>query len=202
MRDNCGGTDNAYEKLLPYICTNSIRSMGAEYLATQTLIDGLQNWIDITPDEEKYESDKKMVAGWIQLFKENLGEFVNTDSTDFHITEVEIAAHSPEHVIILANKNTASSGEAFLFRMKQSKKVKVFGTPTYGALDYGSARYFEFGCSNYKLLLPTWRAMRLPDYPIDNIGIQPDIHLDKSVEDWIQFAVDYVENEKLLYYHQ
>jgi hypothetical protein len=194
VRDNAGGTDNAYEKLLPYICTNNIRSMGKEFLATQTLIDGLQNWIDITPDEEKYEKDKKMVTRWIKLFKEHPGEFVNTDSTDVFITEVEIAEHSPDQVVILANENNGSSGEAFLFRMKQSKKVKILGTPTYGVLDYASSRYFEFGCDNYKLLLPTWRARRLPEYPIDNIGIQPDIYLDESVKDWVKFAIDYVEN--------
>ena len=194
VRDNNGGTDNAYQKLLPYICTNSIRSLGTEYLVTPTLIDGLQSWLDQTPDEEKYMSDKKMVTGWINLFKDHMGEFADPDSTNVYITEVEIAEHSPEQVIILANKNTASSGEAFLFRMKQSKKVKILGTPSYGALDYASQRYFEFGCTNYQLLLPTWRAKRLPDYPIDNIGVQPDIYLDKSVEDWIQFAVDYLEN--------
>lgn len=194
VRDNGGGTDNAYEKLLPYICTNSIRSLGTDYLVTPTLIDGLQSWLDQTPDEEKYMSDKKMVTGWIHLFKNHMGEFVDPDSTDVYITEVEIAEHSPEQVIILANKGTASSGEAFLFRMKQSKKVKILGVPSYGALDYASQRYFEFGCTNYTLLLPTWRASRLPDYPIDNIGVQPDIYLDNSVENWVQFAIDYVEN--------
>lgn len=35
--------------------------------------------------------------------------------------------------------------------------------------------------------------MRLPDYPIDNIGFQPDIYLDKYVKDWVQFVVDYLE---------
>jgi len=194
VRDNGGGTDNAYEKLLPYICTNSIRSLGTDYLVTPTLIDGLQSWLDQAPDEEEYRSDKKMVTGWIKLFKNHMGEFVDPDSTDVYITEVEIAEHSPEQVIILANKATASSGEAFLFRMKQSKKVKILGTPSYGALDYASQRYFEFGCTNYTLLLPTWRASRLPDYPIDNIGVQPDIYLDDSVADWLQFALDYVED--------
>ena len=194
VRDNHGGTDNAYEKLLPYICTNSIRSLSSEYLVTPTLIDGLQSWLDQTPDEERYMSDKKMVTGWIKLFKNHMGEFVDPDSTDVYITEVEIAEHSPEQVVILANKMTASSGENFVMRMKQSKKVKILGAPSYGALDYASARYFEFGCANYQLLLPTWRASRLPEYPIDNIGVQPDIYLDKSVEDWIHFAVDYVEN--------
>lgn len=196
VRNNLGGTDDAYQKLLPYICTNPIRFLGSEYLATQTLIDGLQNWIDITPNEEKYEADKKMVKGWIKLFKEHPGKFVNTNSTDFGTIEVKIAEHSPKQIIILANKSTASSGECFVYNMKQSKKVKVMGIPTYGALDYGSKRWFDFGCENYKLALPTWRDMRLPDYPIDNIGIQPDIYLDKYVKDWVQYAVDYLENKK------
>lgn len=68
------------------------------------------------------------------------------------------------------------------------------GTPTYGAIDYASVRKFDFGCSEYKLYLPTFRSLRLPDYPIDNIGIQPDIYLDKTVEDWVQFAMDYLED--------
>jgi Peptidase family S41 len=193
IRDNPGGTGNAYEKLLPYICTNNIRSLGTEWLATPTVIETLQHWIDITPDEQQYAADKKMVTGWIKLFKANVGEFVNPDSTDVVITEVEIAEHSPEQVIILANKMVGSQGEAFAFSMKQSKKVKILGTPTYGALDYASAYYFEFGCDNYKLLLPAWRARRLPDYPIDNIGVQPDIYLDESVKDWIKFALNYLE---------
>jgi hypothetical protein len=35
--------------------------------------------------------------------------------------------------------------------------------------------------------------MRLPDYPIDNIGIQPDIYLDETVKDWVSYALDYLE---------
>lgn len=52
---------------------------------------------------------------------------------------------------------------------------------------------FDFGCPEYLLQLPTYRSSRLPDYPIDNIGMQPDIYLDKSVKDWIKFALDYLE---------
>jgi hypothetical protein len=38
--------------------------------------------------------------------------------------------------------------------------------------------------------------MRLPDYPLDNIGIQPDVFMDKYIEDWVQYALDYLENKK------
>ncbi len=187
VRNNLGGTYDAYDELFPYILTNNIRGLGMEFLVTQTLIDDIASWYD---DEE----GKKKANEWITLFKGKMGEFVNTDTTDIYINEIKPAEHSPKQVVILANRRTASSGEAFVFDARQSKKVKILGTPTYGALDYGSASFFSLGCKNYKLMMPTWRSMRLPEYPIDNIGIQPDIYLDKSVKDWVQFAVDYLEN--------
>ena len=189
VRNNLGGTYNAYVDLLPYIHTNNVRGLGMEFLATQTLIDGIEGWYD---DEE----GKNRAKEWISIFKKRMGEFVNTDTSDYYIDTIKLAERSPKQVVILVNRRTASSGEAFVLDAKQSKKVKILGIPTYGALDYGSASFFDIGCKNYKLMMPTWRSMRLPDYPIDNIGIQPDIYLDKSVKDWVQYAVDYLENNK------
>jgi len=188
VRNNPGGVYSAYEDLFPYILTNPIRSLGMEFFVTQTLIDDIESWYDD-------DASKKKAKQWISIFKGKMGEFVNTDSTDVYVEKIKLAERSPKQVVILANRRTASSGEAFVLDAKQSKKVKILGTPTYGALDYGTASFFNFGCKNYKLMMPTWRSMRLPDYPIDNIGIQPDIYLDKSVKDWIQFAVDYLENK-------
>jgi C-terminal processing protease CtpA/Prc len=190
VRNNLGGIYDAYADILPYIQTNNVRGLGMEFLATQTLIDGIEGWYD---DDE----GKKKAKEWIAIFKGKMGAFVNTDISDIFIDTIKLAEQSPKHVVILVNRRTASSGEAFVFDAKQSKKVKILGTPTYGALDYGSASFFDFGCKNYKLMMPTWRTMRLPEYPIDNIGIQPDIYIDKSVKDWVQFAADYLENNRL-----
>lgn len=189
VRNNLGGTYDAYVDLLPYIHTNNIRGLGMEFLVTQTLIDGIESWYD---DEQ----GKNRAKEWITIFKQKMGEFVNLDSADYYVDTIKLAERSPKQIVILVNRRTASSGEAFVFDAKQSKKVKIMGTPTYGALDYGSASFFNFGCKNYKLMMPTWRSMRLPDYPIDNIGIQPDIYIDKSVKDWVHFAADYLENKK------
>lgn len=189
VRNNLGGTYDAYEGLFPYILTNNIRGLGMEFMATQTLINEIQGWYE---DEE----GKKKAKEWISIFKKKMGEFVNIDTTDVSINEIKLAERSPKQVVILVNRRTASSGEAFVLDAKQSKKVKILGTPTYGALDYGSASFFDIGCKKYKIMMPTWRSLRLPDYPIDNIGIQPDIYMDKSVKDWVQYAVDYLENKK------
>ena len=191
IRGNSGGTDNAYENLLPYLMTNSIRWTGVEFLATQTLISGLEYYIT-TINEKKDEIEK--VKGWIKLYKENIGQFVNKENSSYRTEKITFAKKSAKNVVILADKEVGSATENFLIAAKQSKKVKILGTPTYGVLDYGAIRKFDFGCPEYELRLPGYRSLRLPDYPIDNIGVQPDIYLDKSVTDWVKFAKEYLEN--------
>ena len=173
--------------------TNSIRWMGFEFLATQTLVEGLENYITTIKDQEKKTDELKKLRGRIKLYKEHMGEFVKSGKTPFRIQNINYAAKSPKYVIILINNEVGSAAENFLIASKQSKKVKIIGTPTYGVLDYGAVRKFDFGCSNYELYLPGYRSLRLPEYPIDNIGVQPDIYLDKSISNWVKFAIDYLE---------
>lgn len=191
LRGNPGGTTDAYKKLLPYIMGKSIRNSGAEFLATQTYIDNLERY--------KKTLDKGVsttgIDNNIATMKANLGKFVNFNAAGalVQIEEVKQASKSPKNVVILVNKRTGSSAEYLLFIAKQSKKVKLMGIPSYGALDYGNAYLINFGCANYQILMPTYRALRLPDYPVDNIGFQPDVYLDRSVKDWLAFAVKYLE---------
>lgn len=189
LRGNPGGTTTAYQKLLPYISGKSIHHSGAEFLATQTYINNLEAYKKTLDKNVSTEG----IDNQIKTLKENLGKFVNFNQ-DSKPETVELVAKSPKNVIIFADKGTGSSAEYFLFIAKQSKKVKVFGLPSYGALDYGNAYLIDFGCKDYQLFMPTYRALRLPDYPIDNIGIQPDVYVDTSVKDWTDFAVEYLEN--------
>ncbi len=191
VRGNPGGTTDAYQKLLPYIMGKSIRNTGAEFLATQTYIGNLEAY----KQSLKKGSPTAGIDSNIAVLKKNLGKFVNFSGSDqpVYIEYVKPAAKSPRHVVILADKGTGSSAEYFLFIAKQSKKVKLLGKPSYGALDYGNAYLVDLGCAGYQVFMPTYRAMRLPDYPIDNIGIQPDVYLDSSVKNWVEFALKYVE---------
>lgn len=193
VRGNSGGTDNAYQMLLPYIMTDPIRSMGVEYLATQTLIDGLGSYIKTVAQDKTKQEEIEMVKRWITLFEKDKGKFVNVNDQTFSIQKVDLSEKSPSQILVLTDKRVGSSAENFVMKCKQSKKVKVMGNVTSGGLDYASARFFNFGCPEYMLQLPTFRSLRLPDYPIDNIGLQPDLYLDKSVKDWLQFALDYLE---------
>ena len=199
IRDNPGGTDNAYQKLLPYIATNPIRGLMAEFLATQTYIDSLEDYLKSLKEPEKEKSETAETKKKIEVLKANLGKFVNSRHFDknnppVYIRQIEPAQHSPKQIVFLANKGVGSAAENFLLQAKQSKKVKILGVPTYGGLDYGNSYWISFGCQNYQVFMPTYRASRLPEYPIDNIGVQPDVYLDPSVKDWISYAVQYLEN--------
>ncbi|WP_333865642.1 S41 family peptidase [Sphingobacterium sp.] len=191
VRNNGGGTDDVYQPLLPYILTNPIRIMSVEFFATHTLVNGLRDYA-IKNIKQDSTNEVKRIDDDLREYRENIGKFVLYGDKKVMIDSIAINPKSPKQVIILANRNVASSAENFLFSSRQSKKVKIMGTPSMGALDYGSIREFKFGCDNYQLLLPTYRSARLPQYPIDNIGIQPDIYLDESITDWMDFAVRYI----------
>lgn len=195
LTDNGGGTTSAYGPLMPYILTGSTRHLGTEYLATDFLIEGLTTYIKTLADTDKNRTDIERINQNIKLYKENLGQFVlNTGEQKIQVSTIDLALKSPKQVVFLVNKNVGSAAENLLLTAKQSKKVKIMGTPTFGVLDYASARLTNFECNGSTLVLPTNRSGRLPDYPIDNIGVQPDIYLDKSVENWIEYAIKYIEN--------
>lgn len=191
VRDNFGGTDDVYQPLLPYILTNPLRIMNVEFLSTPTLINGLRDYALRQIPKDSLEQIRQVEEG-LQEYKDSLGKFVLYGNSKVTIDTIKLIRKSPAQVVILANRNVASAGENFLFSAKQSKKVKILGTPSMGVLDYASIREFRFGCDNYELYLPTYRSTRLPQYPIDNIGVQPDVYLDESVGDWLAFAIQYI----------
>src|SRR5690606_2380802 len=148
-----------------------LRIMNVEFLSTPTLINGLR---DFALQQVPKDSIKAIhqIEDDLKEYKDNPGKFIRYDGKKVTVDTLPLQAKSPKQIVILANKQVASAAEHFLFSARQSKKVKILGTPTMGVLDYGSIREFELGCDNYIVYLPTFRSTRLPHYPIDNIGIQ------------------------------
>lgn len=194
LRDNGGGTDDAYQKLLPYVLTNPVRYIRNEFLSTPTLINGLRKYNESIRGKDNSQEIIERNENYIKLYEANLGKYVTHDEKVV-VDTVSIEKKGPKQVVVLTNNKVASAGENLALVLKQSKKVKIMGTPTMGVLDYASVRHFEdFECKNYQLWMPTYRSLRIPDFPIDNIGVQPDIYLDSSIDDWVKYAQDYLEN--------
>ena len=81
--------------------------------------------------------------------------------------------------------------------------MTVFGTNTLGVLDYSNTVPVDMPTENMQIRYPMTRSNRLPDYPIDNIGIEPDVritlldnlNLKSDVDDWVRFVQDYFKAE-------
>jgi len=172
-----GGIDFTYSPFIPYLYTNSIAIFPSEYWASE---DNIKNYEQQLKDESVDEEAKKYITDVVALMKKNLGSFINPGGKDIMYIKLDSIYEYPKKVAYLIDRNTASSAESLLLTAKQSKKVTVFGENSYGMLDYANYQYFDIFCAEYNLIISISRSKRLPQNPIDNIGIKPDILIDND----------------------
>lgn len=194
LRYNGGGSDESFEKLLPIIYTNPIRSVGVELLSTPL---NNQRMIDFMNDPDFTEEDKKWAKDALEKLNKHIGEFVSVDSTTVTIETYDTIYPYPKNVGIIINEGNGSTTEQFLLAAKQSQKVKLFGTTTVGVLDISNMYFINSPCNDFKLAYSLSRSMRIPDFTIDDKGIQPDYYIDKTISkyDWIDFVNKILSNE-------
>jgi Periplasmic protease len=196
LRNNGGGDDICFSELIPFLYTNPIRTIGLEYLSTklnnQRALDYATN-----PEYGFNENTRKSAMDSYNILEEHLNEFISLGFAEVSIRNQDTIYTYPQNIGILINDGCASTTEQFLLAAKQSKKVKLFGTATYGALDISNLYSVESPCKELRLSYCLSRSRRIPDMAIDDIGIQPDFFIDKSIPDykWVDFAVE-ILNQK------
>lgn len=189
IRDNGGGSDNAYSEIIPYLYTNPVRTVGVEYLSTklnnQRMLDIINN-----PEYGASDSDKEWARESYQKLESKLGQFVNLNENMVSVYEQDTIHAFPKNVGIIINGGCGSTSEQFLLEARQSKKVKLFGVTTFGSLDISNMYFVESPCKEFQLGYALSRSMRIPDLTIDEIGIQPDYYIDRSIPlyDWTTYV--------------
>jgi len=210
IRNNGGGQDDEYQSLSKLVYTNPYETKGIEWYASAGNIKIFEDALE-KGDIRNGEEGIRWTNALVSEMKKNVGGFV---VHPFHIKKEGIPASKdtvykyPKRVGIIINEGNASSAEQFLLGAKNSKKVTLFGNQsTAGVLDYSNAIQVRFPSGNYQLNYPMTRSMRLPENPIDNIGIKPDliipfpatIQLYDRLDTWVYFVKNYLElkgNEK------
>lgn len=185
LRNNFGGSILVYKKLIPYLYTNPILTEGGSVLATE---DNIRDYYSDIPTNVS-DSMKKIFTKNLNLLKNHVGEIYNLYPVDTIILAKKLSY--PKTVSILINRNTSSAAELFLLEAKQSSKVKVFGTNSSGAIDYLEVVRTKMPCGFYTIGYSAAKSNRLPDNPLDNVGIKPDIEIPNNVVDWVKFIRNY-----------
>jgi len=142
------------------------------------------------PELTLNEREKKWLKDAYQNLEQHLDSFVNLEPNKISIKQLNNSAAYPKNIGIIINEENGGSAEQFLLAAKQSKKVKLFGSNTFGALDISNMYFVISPCKEFELGYCVSRSMRIPEMSIDNKGIQPDYYLDKSVPayQWLTFV--------------
>jgi len=202
IRNNTGGLDDYFYILLSLLYTNPYEKKGIEWYASEGNIKSFEETVK-TGDVRDGEKGITWMKELIKAMKTNVGGFVIHPMMggDSIIKEDTIYPY-PKRVGIIINERNASAAEQFLLRAKESKKVILFGNRnTKGVLDYSNCDVEDFPSGNYQLKWPQSRSRRLPEHPIDNIGIAPDVvipfpeivQLYERIDDWVNFVKEYLE---------
>ncbi len=180
LLDNGGGGDDSYRELLPILYTNPVRNIAAARRSTklnnEALLDAYYN-----PEYGFSAEDKKWAKQAYDKLENHLGEFINLGNSPMDIERRDTIYSYPKNIGVIINEHNGSTTEQFLLAAKQSKKVKLYGRTTFGALDMSNLNVVKSPCNSIVLVYATSRSFRIPEMPIDDIGIQPDYYLDKGV---------------------
>ncbi|MHC9511452.1 S41 family peptidase [Kangiella sp. M94] len=185
IRGNGGGSDASYSALIPLLYTNPIQTVGTKLLSTPL---NNSKYEQILSNDAWSDEDKKWIKSLYDKLSQNVGGFVRPNKYAVSVHEESSVMPRPDKVAIIIDQGNGSTAEQFLLAAKQSSKVKLFGRTTMGVLDVSNVHQVDSPDGQFRLWYATSLTERLPDFPIDDIGIQPDYFIHDSTPEhlWIE----------------
>lgn len=180
VRNNSGGTDTAYFKLLNYIFSRNVslnellqnETMSINYTKRncKSRIEMLNEYLKSNLDKDT----KKIIKMMLNSCEINIGKgFIKEDiDFDFQIDGTSI----PSKVIVLSDYYCGSSGDSFVNLCKKSDKVTIVGRNTMGVTDYSNLAISDY--VDFQFMYPTSRLDAIDKGEgLTGKGVQVDIHI-------------------------
>ena len=192
IRENGGGADSSYEKLMGYLNTRPIYSIGVEVRDTPR---NLAYYEAAASNADLPADTRTVVVDLVDRLRTSNGEWVPFFERGFAIQTYPEVLPFPKRVGIIAT-GAASAGDQFAIDARFSRKVTFFGGPTAGAIDFSNVTEAPWPSNpDYQLRWPTTRSQRLLEEPLDNIGVRPDVPFGREVEDPVIAAQAWLESQ-------
>ncbi|PXV65417.1 peptidase S41-like protein [Dysgonomonas alginatilytica] len=188
IRNGSGGSDASFWKLLPLLYTNPIRQVGLEFKGSELNAKGFEQYAEMT--------NNPSLNNVAKLLRENDKKFIAVETSDkTSVIKFDNILPYPQRVAILIDGGNVSSDEQFLIYAKQSWKVKLFGKTTRGAIDISNMTYTFSPDEKFYLSYAMSKSKRIPDFMVDDIGLQPDFYIDSEIPEaeWINFTKGILE---------
>ena len=183
VRDNNGGMDSSYQPVMPWLMDNDSLQVGITLYVTPANIAG---WERLCKEHALGDAEcVSNIAPLVDRMKAaRTGDYVSPRPGQdvLPYTADKSIAHRPRRVAILTDEACGSSCEQFLLDARQSFSVKLVGRHTFGALDVSNMREHDLPSRKRRLFYATTRSLRIPDQPVDGIGVLPDIYLPRGKE--------------------
>lgn len=190
VRRNGGGWTGSYEEsILPLLYTDPILVHGMEGWASEGNIAYMREMLA----SDRAEGIKRIIRALLPKMEGRPDQFVTiTENREIRLDTVH---PMPRAVALLVGRGCASTCEQFVLDARQSRKVVVMGAAnTGGFLDYGNARRVQLPSGKRVLQVPTARSKRLPENPMDLVGIAPEVRIPEGETDPIAFALRYLRS--------
>lgn len=187
VRDNGSGSDKLTERLRPLLYTQPVRIIGVDFYATP---DNIKSW-----SRQLDEQAGKLPDEYVEQLRTAIhqgdglqGRLVSMGPDENMILPSPLP--TPAKVAVIINGRCSNTAEQFLLEAVQSKKVKLFGAPTAGALDYANVNVVKFAAPDFSIDYPVTRSRRVAiGQGIDNKGIQPEVKVDFQAAGWLEEIV-------------
>jgi hypothetical protein len=192
VRGNGGGWTGSYEEnIIPLLYTGPILVHGMDAWASEGNIAAARALLA----SDREQGIKRAVRALLPRMEANRGQFVTiTEDREIRLDTVH---PMPQRVAVLVDRGCASTCEQFVLDVRQSRKVTVIGTEnTGGFLDYGNVRRVPLPSGLRVFQVPTGRSRRLPEHPLDMIGLTPEVQIPAGVADPVAFAREFIGLQK------
>lgn len=194
LRENGGGSDYVYDVIQPYLYTRPIYTIGVEMRASA------DNLTLRRAVADRIRKDSPAVAAELDAqnvkMSENLGKYFVAGSRPFSVDKFDKILPFPKRVAVIID-GAGSTAEQFLLGARQSHKVTMFGHQnSAGVLDFANVVRMKLPSGRFEVAWATSRSMRLPDDPVDQGGIAPDIRIPETEKDPIKYVAAWLDRQR------